>query len=147
MRRFYIVGFLVLMAFDTVAQVCFKFAAMHALPLDFSAQWIGRIFGRPWIYVAVAGCIGAFITWMSLLRHASIGPAFAASHLEFVSVMLLSVFLFDERIGPFRLFGALLIVAGIVCLAFSETGEQATEAAKLAKTAPGSSDAPGAQAS
>lgn len=120
MRRFYLVGFLLLMAFDTLAQVSFKFAATHALPLDFSVEWLTRVFGRPWIYGAFVGYVGAFFTWMSLLKHAPIGPAFAASHLEIVTVMLVSVYLFDERVGPAQVLGAIAIVAGIACLALSE---------------------------
>jgi drug/metabolite transporter (DMT)-like permease len=120
MRRFYLIGFLALMAFDTLAQISFKYAATQALPLDFSVEWLARVFGQPWIYGAFVGYIGAFFAWMTLLQHAPIGPAFAASHLELVSVMLLSVWLFDERIGPWQVAGALAIVAGIVCLAFGE---------------------------
>src|SRR5574344_1062554 len=99
MKRFYIIGFLVLMAFDTLAQLSFKQAGDSALPLEFSVHWLQRVFSQPWIYGAFVGYIGAFFTWMSLLKHAPIGPAFAASHLEIVSVMLLSVWLFDERLG------------------------------------------------
>lgn len=120
MRRFYLIGFLALMAFDTLAQISFKYAATQALPLEFSVDWLLRVFGQPWIYGAFVGYIGAFFAWMTLLQHAPIGPAFAASHLELVSVMVLSVWLFDERIGPWQVAGALAIVAGIVCLALGE---------------------------
>lgn len=125
MRRFYLIGFLLLMAFDTLAQLSFKFAAAHAEPLALSAEWLWRVFGQPWIYGAFVGYIGAFFCWMTLLKHAPIGPAFAASHLEIVSVMLMSVWLFDERIGWPQALAALLIGAGIVCLAFSEGDEAA----------------------
>ena len=53
--------------------------------------------------------------------HAPIGPAFAASHLEVISVMGLSVLLFGEHIGTAQWIGSALIIAGIVCLAVSET--------------------------
>ncbi len=132
-KRFYIVGFLVLMAFDTLAQISFKTAGMHALPLEMSPAWLGRVFGQPWIYGAFVGYIGAFFTWMTLLKHAPIGPAFAASHLEIVSVLALSVWLFNETIGWPQVVGGLLIVAGIGCLAVSETADdEPTGAAALA---------------
>ena len=121
MRRFYLVGFLVLMGFDTLAQVSFKLAANHALPMDLSAAWLARVAGEPWIYGAFVGYIGAFFTWMALLRHAPIGPAYAATHLEIVSVMLCSVWLFGEHISALQGVGAVLIVAGIVCLAIAES--------------------------
>lgn len=122
-RRFYMLGFLALMAFDTLAQLSFKQAGAQALPLEFSAAWLARVFGQPWIYGALVGYVGAFFCWMTLLRHAPIGPAFAASHLEIVSVMAMSAWLFGEAIGRAQLVGAAFIAAGIVCLAISETAE------------------------
>ena len=121
MARFYLIGFLLLMAFDTLAQVSFKLAATHALPLVFDAAWVLRVFASAWTYTAIAGYIGAFFTWMTLLKHAPIGPAFAASHMEVVSVLAISVLFFDERLSWSQLLGSVLIVAGIVCLARSET--------------------------
>ena len=121
MKRFYVIGFLVLMAFDTLAQISFKQAGDAALPLELSSAWLVRVFGQPWIYGAFVGYIGAFFTWMTLLEHAPIGPAFAASHLEVISVMALSVVIFGEHVGAPQLIGCALISAGIVCLAISET--------------------------
>jgi len=126
MRRFYLIGFLVLVAFDTFAQVCFKLTANQAFPPEASLVWLLRVMSSPWVYCAIACYIGAFVTWMTLLEHAPIGPAFAASHLEVISVMALSVVLFGERIGAPQLIGAALIIAGIVCLAISETDADAT---------------------
>lgn len=123
MRRFYLLGFLLLMGFDTLSQVSFKLAGAHALPVAANLAWLLRVFTQPWIYGALLGYVGAFFTWMGLLRHAPIGPAFAASHLEVVSVMLLSVWLFHEPLSLPRVLGALAIVAGIVCLGVAETGD------------------------
>lgn len=120
MRRFYVSGFLLLMAFDTLAQLSFKLAGSHALPVTADAAWVARVFAQPWVYGAVAGYIGAFFTWMTLLRHAPIGPAFAASHLEVVSVTLLSAWLLHEPLTLPRVLGAATIVAGILCLAAAE---------------------------
>lgn len=124
-KRFYIVGFLVLMAFDTLAQISFKVAGSQALPLEFTPAWLVRVFGQPWIYGAFVGYVGAFFTWMTLLRRAPIGPAFAASHLEIISVLAVSVMFFGETIGWPQVAGGLLIVAGIGCLAASETDDTA----------------------
>lgn len=123
MKRFYIIGFLLLMAFDTLAQISFKKAGDAALPLEFSPAWLWRVFGQPWIYGAFVGYIGAFFAWMSLLKRAPIGPAFAASHLEIVSVLIASHYLFGEQIGWPQIVGCLFILAGIGCLAISE-GQQ-----------------------
>ena len=127
MKRFYLFGFLLLMAFDTLSQISFKYAGDSALPVEASIGWLVRVFSQPWVYGAVVGYVGAFFTWMALLKHAPIGPAFAASHLEVVSVMLLSIWLFDEHLTLPRVLGAIAIVAGIACLGLAESREHVAE--------------------
>ncbi|MGO3742028.1 DMT family transporter [Kerstersia sp.] len=120
MRRFYLIGFLVLTAFDTVAQISFKLAGEQALPLEFSTAWFARVFGQPWIYGALLGYVGTFFTWLTLLKHAPIGPAFAASYLELVVVLIVSALWFGETVGWPQILGTVFILAGIACLAVSE---------------------------
>lgn len=120
-KRFYVLGFLALMMFDTLAQVSFKFASLHAAPLMFDIAWLLRVFGHPWIYGAFIGYLGAFFTWMTLLKYAPVGPAFAASHLEIISVTLVSVWLFDDTLNIAKIAGGLLILSGILCLAKGES--------------------------
>lgn len=120
LRRFYFVGFVALLAFDALSQISFKLAAIAAAPFAVDAAWLLRVAASPWAYGAVLGYVGAFVTWMTLLQRAPVGPAFAASHLEVVVIMVLSVPLFDERLGAMQLFGAALIVAGVLCLARGE---------------------------
>jgi drug/metabolite transporter (DMT)-like permease len=123
MRRLYLIGFPLLMAFDTLAQLSFKLAGDGALPVEANLAWVQRVLSQPWVYGAIIGYIGAFFTWMSLLRHAPIGPAFAASHLEVVSVLLLSAWLLHEPLTLPHLLGAVLIVAGILCLGRAEAAD------------------------
>lgn len=120
MRKFYLIGFALLLLFDTIGQSSFKLTAIHAQPLQANIEWIARVFVKPWVYIAIFGYIGAFFTWMTLLKKAPVGPAFAASHLEVVTVMLVSAFLFHEHITVIRIIGAIFIVAGIIFLAFAE---------------------------
>lgn len=123
LKKFYLLGFVVLIAFDTFSQICFKITALHAEPFLISIDWLWRVLSEPWVYGAIIGYLGSFFTWMTLLRHAPIGPAFAASHLEVVGVMLVSAPLFGEVLTLPQLAGAALIVAGVVCLAIGETSE------------------------
>ena len=50
MKRFYIIGFLILMSFDTLSQISFKYASTQALPLELSPDWLMRLFLNPWLY-------------------------------------------------------------------------------------------------
>lgn len=119
-KRFYILGFGALMLFDTWTQVCFKLASTHAGEFVLEWNWLVQVFHNYWIFGSVIGYIGSFITWMTLLKHAPVGPSFAASHLEVVTVLAISVMYFGESLSVMQVVGALLIVAGIVCLSKSE---------------------------
>lgn len=126
MKRFYIIGFLALMAFDTLAQVSFKFTAITADPLELTPAWLVRVLTSPWVYGALGGYLGAFVTWMTLLRYAPVGPSFAASHLELISVTLFSVWLFHEPLNAYKVIGGLLIILGVLCLAKNESDDADT---------------------
>jgi drug/metabolite transporter (DMT)-like permease len=119
MRRFYLIGFLVLLALDTLAQIGFKLAAVAAAPPQFEVAWLGRIATERWIYLAVAGYLGAFVTWMTLLRYAPIGPAFAATHLDIVTVLIVSGMWLGETLSPSQAVGAILILTGVIVLALT----------------------------
>lgn len=122
MKKFYIIGFLSLIAFDTLAQISFKYAS-NQTSLDISAAWLADIFSKPWIYGAFVGYIGAFFTWMTLLKRAPVGPSFAASHLELISVTLISVWLFNEALTVPKIVGGLLIIGGVLCLSKEQKPE------------------------
>ena len=113
-------GFLLLTAIDTVAHVLFKVTALRAAPLEASAAWLVRALGEASLYGAVACYVATFFVWMTLLRRAPVGPAFAASHLDVVTVMMASTLLLNEHVTPLQIAGAGLILAGIGCLSLCE---------------------------
>lgn len=126
MRLFYIIGFFILLSFDTLAQISFKYASIHALPLTYDIAWLTRIMTHYWIYGALVGYIGAFFTWMTLLKHAPIGPAFAATHLDLISVTIISIWLFNEPLTLNKILGATLILVGVLFLT-KDKSEQSSE--------------------
>ena len=118
--RFYVLGFGALMLFDTWTQVSFKLASNQMGEFIMSIVWLKAAISSPWIYGAMVGYLGAFFTWMTLLKHAPIGPAFAASHLEVVTILVISRLFFHEHLGPAQIAGASCIVLGIVFLSLGE---------------------------
>ncbi len=124
MRRFYIIGFLILLVFDTMAQVSFKLGAMNTAPAACDIAWLTRVITEKWVYVALVGYLGAFVTYMTLLKHAPIGPAFAVSHLELVIVLIVSVLFLNEHLTAVQVVGSLLICAGIVVFAIGKRDEE-----------------------
>lgn len=123
-RRFYVLGFGALLVFDTLTQVSLKLSTHEVGGFAATVEWVTGVVSEGWLYGALAGYLGAFFTWMTLLKHAPIGPAFAASHLEVVAVLIISVVWFGEHLTWIQGLGALLILAGIVCLSVSENKSQ-----------------------
>lgn len=113
-------GFLLLTVVDTLAHVLFKLTALRAAPLEASAAWLARVLGEPLLYGAVACYVATFFVWMTLLRRAPVGPAFAATHLDVVTVMIVSTLFLHEHVTPLQLAGAGLILGGIGCLSLCE---------------------------
>ncbi|HZT48839.1 MAG TPA: EamA family transporter [Hyphomicrobiaceae bacterium] len=114
-------GFLLLIAVDTFVQIAFKFAGENTLPVTFDAAWLQRVAAEPWLLGVAVGGIAAFLTYMTLIRHAPIGPAFAASHLDIVSITLFSVWYFGDRLSLMQVLGCSAIVLGVLVLAYGES--------------------------
>jgi multidrug transporter EmrE-like cation transporter len=101
-----------------------QLSALHVVGMSWACRFRGdehRMAGtrlrRAMICRDLKGYIGAFFTWMSLLQHAQIESALAASHLEVVSVVAPSRRVFAERVMATQLVGALTIIVGFVCVA------------------------------
>ena len=123
MKRGLILGFIALLALDTLAQIGFKLSALHAGEARFDAAWFLATISQPWAIAVVIGYLGAFGVYMTLIKHAPIGPAFAASHLEIVVVILVSLLFLGESLGLVQALGCLAIIAGVVVLAATEEQE------------------------
>jgi drug/metabolite transporter (DMT)-like permease len=120
-RRRLAIGFCALVLIDTWTQISFKLASRQTGEFMMNTHWLRAAAVSPFIYAAIAGYVGAFLAWMTLLEHAPVGPAFAASHLEVVTVLMLSVLLFGEHLTAGKLAGAACIVTGIIMLSLSES--------------------------
>ncbi|MGB4812273.1 MAG: EamA family transporter [Methylophilaceae bacterium] len=127
---FYAIGFGFLITFDTLTQVSIKLASSQAGAFAMSQTWITLVLHNPWLYAAILGYLGAFISWMTLLKHAPVGPAFAASHLGLIPVLIISAHYFGEKLTNMQLLGAFCILLGIVFLSISEAKQPSHEVAK-----------------
>jgi drug/metabolite transporter (DMT)-like permease len=114
-------SFALLIAVDTFVQIAFKFAGENTLPVTFDVAWLQRVAAEPWLVGVAIGGVAAFLTYMSLIRYAPIGPAFAASHLDIVSITLFSVWYFGDRLSLMQVLGCGAIVLGVLVLAYGET--------------------------
>lgn len=122
MLRFYLLGFGVLALFDTSTQIFFKLASEHAGAFTPNLQWALLVAHSPWIYGAALGYLGSFVAWMTLLKHAPVGPAFAGSHISVIFVLLISVLWLGDHLSAGQMAGALSIMLGVGLLSLSKAG-------------------------
>ena len=119
-RATLLIGFLLLIAIDTFVQVGFKLAGNNTLPVTLDLPWLERVLREPWLIGVALGYVAAFLVYMTLIKHAPIGPAFAASHMEIVTVTLFSVLWFGDTLTLWQALGCCAIVLGVLVLAVAE---------------------------
>jgi multidrug transporter EmrE-like cation transporter len=122
MKRSMLLGFLLLLSFDTASQIAIKIAGDRITGAA-SGAWLARVAAEPLVYFALLCYGGAFATYVSLLKYAPVGPAYAAAHGHIVTVLVISMLFLGERLSLLQSAGALAILAGVAILAFTEKPE------------------------
>ena len=120
MKRLVIVGFIALLGIDTAQQILAKFAGDGVGAFDFSLAWMRRLLQEHLLYVLLGLYVAAFLVYSWLLRHAPVGPSYAALHGHVVTTFLFSMLFLGERLTLLQLSGCALILGGIVLLAVTE---------------------------
>ena len=122
MRKAVLLGFLLLLMIDTTQQVFVKLASDVIGPVDIGnlQPWFDRLLQEPLVLGIVACYLAAFFTYTSLLKHAAVGPAYAAVHGHVVTVLISSIVFFGEQLTLLQGLGCASILAGIVILAVTE---------------------------
>ncbi len=123
MKRFVIIGFIILLTFDTLAQVGMKVAGDRIAASTSDLIWIRKVVREPMIYGVLLCYILAFVTYTTLLRYAPVGPSYAAAHGHIVTVMAISLLFRGETFTLMQFLGAVCIIVGIIILAATEQPE------------------------
>ena len=82
-----------------------KFAALSKIPLNY--LWILLAFG----FLGIRS-----IAWQWLLTHNELSKVFPYNSLVQVCILIASVFLFNETITIFNIYGIILIMGGIIVI-------------------------------
>lgn len=78
-----------------------------------------RLLLNPWVISAFAAAFGASLFWMAAISRLPISKAYPFMALNFVFVMALAVFLFNESLSQQKVAGTALIVLGVLVLSRS----------------------------
>jgi drug/metabolite transporter (DMT)-like permease len=112
-RHWISIGLLAAIALDTAGQLLWKRAALR-LPESLSpAVLFDSLLLNPWPWVLLCVFALQLINWLLVLERADLSAAQPITSLSYVSVVLLSVWLFEERLDAGRLCGLLLVLLGV----------------------------------
>ena len=118
-------AWLLLLTCETVCQISLKMAGRATGPFDFTSGAFLHALTTPWLWMAIACYIGAFLAWLTILRRSTLSAAFATSAIVFVAVMCSSWLVFGERVGTLQLIGSSVILIGIFMLGADSTSDAA----------------------
>jgi drug/metabolite transporter (DMT)-like permease len=112
-RHWIRIGLLAAIALDTAGQLLWKQAALR-LPESLSpAILFASLLRSPWPWVLLCVFALQLVNWLSVLERADLSAVQPFTSLSYVSVVLLSVWLFEERLDTGRLCGILLVLLGV----------------------------------
>jgi drug/metabolite transporter (DMT)-like permease len=70
----------------------------------------------PWVWVAILATFLAGLAWMLALTRFELTYAFPFTGVTFALILLAGAFLFGEHVGPARIAGTFLVLAGLVVI-------------------------------
>ena len=107
-------------ALETTVQVVFKLAG-RTLDLDQGLAALAlHALTTPIVLLGFGLYFCGFIVWMTLLKDLDLGRAFPLMAMGVVASFVAAVVLFHERPSEVRVLGVLLIIGGVILLAFDE---------------------------
>jgi drug/metabolite transporter (DMT)-like permease len=104
----------------SAAQVLLKIGADSSAADDSMGSWLGvHELGSGWTWLGILAFVASFGSWLYALRFVPLGLAFALTNGVHIFVPLGSWLFLHEQIGPLRVSGIAVILAGILLLAQS----------------------------
>ncbi|WP_428423099.1 EamA family transporter [Methylibium sp.] len=112
-RRLLVAGLVLAIALDTAGQLLWKLAATR-LPASLSPTvLLDAVVHDPLPLLVLGVFLVQLVNWLLVLERADLSYAQPLTSLSYVSVCLLSVGLFGERLDAAKLAGVLLVLIGV----------------------------------
>lgn len=97
-----------------VASIDFCFQNVISRRLDWKVFFLLRVVFDPFIFIALCLTFISGLCWIATMTKFEISYAYPFTMLGFVSIILLSTFLFGESVNFYKLIGCAIIVIGVV---------------------------------
>ena len=99
--------------FDTVGQLAFKAAALHAGNLDGWQRWRSMA-GNLWLWIGLVSYVAEILSWLGFMSLVPLGVAVLLGSLNIICVMVGGRIFFGEKLSKRRLLAVSLVALGVV---------------------------------
>ncbi len=100
-------------AFDTLGQIAFKYAASNETDNESMWHYWQGILRQKWLWVGIFAYIAEFFLWLAFLTLVPLSKGVLLAAMNIITIMLAGRFLFNERLIPLRVIGIAFITAGV----------------------------------
>ena len=117
---------------ETFAQFCFKKSVCAATCLgvhNFSEglKFINAVIPSPFLWLGLFTVLAIFISWSTVLSRIDLSVAVPVCSFSYISVPLVSVLLFHEKISILRWSGIFVILLGVIFVSISSRIKEKTQ--------------------
>ncbi|HEY9791238.1 MAG TPA: EamA family transporter [Candidatus Obscuribacterales bacterium] len=99
--------------FDTVGQLAFKAAAVHAGQTDGLQRWLAMARNH-WLWVGLLSYVAEILSWLAFLSLVPLSVAVLLGSLNIICVMIGGRIFFQEKLTKRRLLAVTLVALGVV---------------------------------
>jgi len=109
---------------ETFAQFCFKKSAlplsdMQIHTLSDSSHFLMGVLFSPFFWLGLVSVILIFVSWVTILSKIDLSVAVPVCSFSYITVPLVSVFFFKEKISILRWSGIFVILIGVILVSIS----------------------------
>lgn len=107
------IGLAIAILFDTIVQLCWKFAARSVPDAMGPWQTLSLVIHQPLFHLTALFWVAEFFNWILVLSKSDMSYATPITSLSYVTVAVGSCVLLGERIPPLRIAGIGVILIGV----------------------------------
>lgn len=100
-------------AFDTLGQIAFKYAATIETKNDTMASYWQGLLHQKWLWIGVIAYIVEFFLWLAFLTLVPLSKGVLLAAMNIITIMIAGRLLFNEKLIPLRVIGIAFITAGV----------------------------------
>jgi drug/metabolite transporter (DMT)-like permease len=117
---------------ETLTQFCFKKTALPESAFEINALadilvFLKLMLFSPFLWLGLVSVLFTFIIWSTILSHIDLSVAVPVCSFSYITIPLVSIIFFHEKLSYLRWMGIFLILIGVILVSVSTNHKEAVE--------------------